>query len=130
MPIALVSLLVRDHDEAIDFFVKMLGFVLVEDAPSTGDEGQPKRWVVVRPPDAETGLLLSEANGEEQAALVGRQFANRVGFIWRVLDFEESYEQLHERGVQFVRGPRTEPYGKVAIFIDISGNKWDLIGPL
>jgi catechol 2,3-dioxygenase-like lactoylglutathione lyase family enzyme len=130
MPIALVSLLVRDHDEAIDFFVKMLGFILVEDALSTGDDGQPKRWVVVRPPDAETGLLLSEANGEEQTALVGRQFASRVGFILRVLDFEASYEQLTERGVQFVRGPRTEPYGKVAIFVDISGNKWDLIGPL
>jgi catechol 2,3-dioxygenase-like lactoylglutathione lyase family enzyme len=117
MPIALVSLLVRDYDEAIDFFVKHLGFTLVEDAPSTGDDGRPKRWVVVRPSDAETGLLLSEANG-------------RVGFILRVLDFDTSYELLTERGVQFVRGPRIEPYGKVAIFVDISGNKWDLIGPL
>lgn len=130
MPIALVSVLVRDYDQALDFFVKDLGFTLVEDAPSTGDDGRPKRWVVVRPPDAETGLLLSQASGEEQVALVGHQFAGRVGFILRVLDFDASYGQLTERGVQFVRGPRTEPYGKVAIFLDISGNKWDLIGPL
>ena len=130
MHLALVTLLVRDHDEAIDFFVKNLDFTLVEDALSTGDDGQPKRWVVVRPPDAETGLLLSEASGEDQVALVGRQFAGRVGFILRVLDFEVSYELFTSRGVEFVRGPRSEPYGQVAIFLDVAGNKWDLIGPL
>jgi catechol 2,3-dioxygenase-like lactoylglutathione lyase family enzyme len=127
--IDLVSLIVDDYDEAIDFFVNALGFTLAEDAASVGGDGRAKRWVVVRPPDSSTGLLLSQANGEEQASLVGAQFENRVGFIVRVDDFESVVTRMTEYGVVFVTEPRVEPYGKVVIFLDVAGNKWDLIGP-
>jgi catechol 2,3-dioxygenase-like lactoylglutathione lyase family enzyme len=130
MRLDLVSLIVRDYDEAIAFFVGALGFDLVEDSPSLGGDGRAKRWVVVRPPDATTGLLLSEANSEDQRSLVGAQFAGRVGFVLRVEDFDSSYFRMSDHGVVFVDGPRIEPYGKVAIFVDLAGNKWDLIGPL
>jgi predicted enzyme related to lactoylglutathione lyase len=85
--------------------------------------------VVVRPPGAETGLLLARADGAGQAAVVGRQAAGRVGFFLRVDDFEATYQRLAGAGVEFTRPPRTEPYGRVAVFTDIAGNSWDLIGP-
>jgi predicted enzyme related to lactoylglutathione lyase len=84
---------------------------------------------VVRPPGAETGLLLARADGAGQAAVVGRQAAGRVGFFLRVDDFEATYQRLTSAGVEFARPPRNEPYGRVAVFIDIAGNRWDLIGP-
>ncbi|MFN6119017.1 MAG: VOC family protein, partial [Actinomycetes bacterium] len=83
MRISQVSLIVHDHDEAIRFFVDALGFELVEDSPSATDDGRPKRWVVVRPPGAETGLLLARADGDRQAAAVGDQFGGRVGLFLR-----------------------------------------------
>ncbi len=130
MNIDLVSLIVRDYDEAIAFFVGDLGFDLVEDSPSVGGDGRAKRWVVVRPPGAVSGLLLAEANGDDQRAAVGGQFAGRVGLFLRVEDFDATFASMTERGVHFVEGPRHEPYGRIAIFQDIAGNKWDLIGPV
>ena len=127
--LSLVSLLVDDYDPAIDFFVGVLGFQLVEDSPSTTGDGRPKRWVVVRPPGGATGLLLARADGPEQRAAVGRQFAGRVGLFLTVDDFEASHRRLLEAGVRFVSAPRTEPYGTVAVFTDLAGNRWDLLGP-
>ena len=120
--------MVDDYDEAIGFFTGVLGFDLVEDSPSLTNDGRPKRWVVVRPPGAETGILLARADGQEQAAVVGNQVAGRVGFFLRVDDFDTVYERMVAAGVEFVTSPRTEPYGRVAVFRDISGNRWDLLG--
>lgn len=127
----LVALIVHDYDPAISFFVNDLGFDLVEDKPATTNDGLPKRWLVVRPPGGEyqTGILLARADGPEQSAAVGRQFASRVGFFWNVNDFRETYDRLQSRGVRFVSEPRDEVYGRVAVFLDIAGNKWDLLGP-
>jgi catechol 2,3-dioxygenase-like lactoylglutathione lyase family enzyme len=127
--LSLVALVVADYDPAIDFFVGTLGFELVEDSPAQTNDGRPKRWVVVRPPGAATGLLLARADGAEQEAVVGRQTAGRVGFFLHVDDADETCRRLSAAGVQFVRPLRTEPYGRVAVFLDIAGNKWDLIGP-
>jgi catechol 2,3-dioxygenase-like lactoylglutathione lyase family enzyme len=124
-----VALIVRDYDAAIRFFVDALGFELQEDSPSLTNDGRPKRWVVVRPPGGETGILLAQADGERQAEAVGEQFAGRVGFFLRVDDFEASYERMRRAGVEFVTEPRAEPDGRVAVFLDISGNRWDLLGP-
>ncbi|MGZ4293982.1 MAG: VOC family protein, partial [Solirubrobacteraceae bacterium] len=88
-----------------------------------------RRWVVVRPPGARTGLLLARADGEDQAQAAGRQFAGRVGLFLRVDDFRASYDQMRRAGVRFVSEPRDEPYGRVAVFFDIAGNRWDLLGP-
>jgi len=126
--VALVSLLVRDYDLAIDFFVDTLEFELVEDVPSLTNDGRPKRWVVVRPAGGITGILLARADGDEQAASVGRQHAGRVGFFLRVDDFDASYERMIRKGVRFVSIPRREPYGRVAVFLDLEGNRWDLLG--
>lgn len=129
MHLELVALVVEDYEPAIDFFVGVLGFELVEDSPSLTTDGRPKRWVVVRPPAAQTGILLARADGAEQAAAVGRQFAGRVGLFLRVEDFDAAYERMRAAGVQFVGEPRAEPYGHVAVFLDIAGNRWDLLGP-
>ena len=125
----LVALIVRDYDPAIRFFVDVLQFELVEDAPSLTNDGRPKRWVVVRPAGARTGILLARADGDEQASAVGQQFAGRVGLFLRVDDFEASYQRMVAGGVRFVKPPRTEPYGQVAVFLDLEGNRWDLLGP-
>jgi catechol 2,3-dioxygenase-like lactoylglutathione lyase family enzyme len=127
--LSLVALVVADYDPAIEFFVGTLGFELVEDSPAETNDGRPKRWVVVRPPGAATGLLLARADGPEQKAVVGAQMAGRVGFFLHVDDFEATWRRLTDAGVEFTRPPRTEPYGRVAVFRDISGNKWDLLGP-
>ena len=124
-----LALIVDDYDSAIDFFVGALGFELAEDSPSLTNDGRPKRWVVVRPPGARTGILLAQADGEEQASAVGRQFAGRVGLFLRVEDFDAAYERMRAAGVEFAGEPRAEPYGRVAVFTDIAGNRWDLLGP-
>jgi catechol 2,3-dioxygenase-like lactoylglutathione lyase family enzyme len=126
--IHLVTIVVHEYDPAIRFYVDVLGFELVEDEPSLTNDGRPKRWVVVRPPGAQTGLLLARADGERQTAIVGDQHAGRVGFFLRVDDFDAQYTRMIAAGVEFVRPPRSEPYGKVAVFLDIAGNRWDLLG--
>jgi catechol 2,3-dioxygenase-like lactoylglutathione lyase family enzyme len=126
--VELVTIVVEDYDPAIAFFVEALGFDLVEDSPALTNDGRPKRWVVVRPPGAATGLLLARAEGD-QRAVVGRQAGGRVGFFLRVDDVDEAYGRLAAAGVQFVSEPRTEPYGRVAVFLDVAGNSWDLLGP-
>jgi catechol 2,3-dioxygenase-like lactoylglutathione lyase family enzyme len=127
--VQLVAIVVHEYDPAIRFFVDVLGFELVEDSPATATDGSPKRWVVVRPPGAQTGLLLARANGERQVAVIGEQHAGRVGFFLRVEDFAAQYERMIAAGVTFVRPPRSEPYGQVAVFLDVAGNRWDLLGP-
>jgi catechol 2,3-dioxygenase-like lactoylglutathione lyase family enzyme len=124
----LVALVVREYEPAIEFFVNVLQFELVEDAPSLTNDGRPKRWVVVRPAGAVTGILLARADGEHQASVVGEQFAGRVGFFLRVDDFDAAHARMVEAGVRFVTPPRVEPYGQVAVFLDIEGNRWDLLG--
>ena len=127
--LSLVALVVKEYDPAIDFFVRILGFELVEDVPARTNDGRPKRWVVVRPPGAAGGILLARADGEEQERIVGNQFAGRVGFFLQVDDFDAGYERMVAAGVTFTMPPRTEAYGRVAVFLDIAGNKWDLLGP-
>jgi catechol 2,3-dioxygenase-like lactoylglutathione lyase family enzyme len=129
MHLGLVAVVVSEYDPAINFFVDALGFELVEDSPAVTNDGRPKRWVVVRPPGAATGLLLARADGDDQAAAVGKQAAGRVGFFLQVEDFEAAYARMADAGVRFLTAPRAEPYGQVAVFADIAGNKWDLIGP-
>jgi catechol 2,3-dioxygenase-like lactoylglutathione lyase family enzyme len=126
--LGLIALVVREYDPAISFFVDVLGFELVEDSPAQTNDGRPKRWVVVRPPGAATGLLLARADGDDQAAVIGRQAAGRVGFFLQVTDFGAAYARMVSAGVEFLTAPRTEPYGQVVVFRDIAGNKWDLIG--
>ncbi len=125
----LVAMVVREYDAAIEFFVNVLDFELVEDVPSTTNDGRPKRWVVVRPRGAQTGLLLARADGVNKEAVVGQQFAGRVGLFLRVDDFGKSYERMVAAGVRFVSEPRSEAYGDVAVFLDLEGNRWDLLGP-
>ncbi|MFC5185143.1 VOC family protein [Actinomadura harenae] len=128
MRIDLVALVVDEYDPAIEFFTGVLGFELVEDTPALTNDGRPKRWVVVRPPGGGTGLLLARADGERQKAVVGDQAAGRVGFFQWVDDFDAAYERMVAAGVRFVSEPRDEPYGRVAVFLDIAGNRWDLLG--
>jgi uncharacterized glyoxalase superfamily protein PhnB len=106
----------------------VLGCVVEEDSPSLDGDGQPKRWVVVRPPGSGAGILLAQARGDEQEDLIGRQFAGRVGLFLRVDDFYATYRHMTNHGVEFVTTPRSEPYGQVAVFKDLYGNKWDLLG--
>ncbi|WP_262847555.1 VOC family protein [Mumia quercus] len=127
MHLDLVSLIVPDYDEAIRFFVDVLGFELAEDSPSQTNDGRPKRWVVVRPAGGGTGLLLARADGERQERAVGDQFAGRVGLFLRVDDFDACVDPMRAAGVRFLSEPRTEPYGRVAVFLDLVGNRWDLL---
>ncbi|MEV6071579.1 VOC family protein [Nocardia sp. NPDC052001] len=129
MHLELTAIIVEEYDPAIEFFVGALGFDLIEDSPSRTNDGRPKRWVVVRPPGATTGILLARADGDRQHHAIGEQAAGRVGFFLRVADFAEAYRSMREAGVSFVTEPRTEPYGQVAVFLDFSGNRWDLLGP-
>ena len=107
----LVAIVFDDYDATIDFFVNTLGFELAEDSPSLTNDGRPKRWVVVRPVGAQTGILLARADDGRQATTVGEQVAGRVGFFLRVDDFRVTYDRLVAAGVEFVTPPRTEPYG-------------------
>ena len=129
MHLELFSVVVDEYDAAIEFFVDALGFDLIEDSPSATNDGRPKRWVVVRPPNAETGLLLAQADGDEQRSAVGNQHGGRVGLFLRVDDFDIAYQRMSAAGVEFLTEPRAEPYGTVVVFRDIAGNKWDLLGP-
>jgi catechol 2,3-dioxygenase-like lactoylglutathione lyase family enzyme len=126
--LALVALIVREYDPAVEFFVNVLQFELVEDVPSLTNDGRPKRWVVVRPVGGTTGILLARADGDHQESAVGAQFAGRVGMFLRVDDFDAAYARMLEAGVVFVTAPRTEAYGRIAVFVDIAGNRWDLLG--
>jgi catechol 2,3-dioxygenase-like lactoylglutathione lyase family enzyme len=126
--IDLVALVVREYQPAIDFFVNILQFELTEDAPSLTNDGRPKRWVVVRPRGGGTGLLLARADGDHQTSVVGQQFAGRVGLFLRVDNFEAMYGRMIAAGVNFLTAPRVETYGQVAVFLDIEGNRWDLLG--
>jgi catechol 2,3-dioxygenase-like lactoylglutathione lyase family enzyme len=117
-----VALLVRDYDEAIAFFVGVLGFRLVEDTAL----GNGKRWVLVSPGGG-ASVLLARAATPEQQAHVGNQTGGRVAFFLHTNDFERDHRDFSARGVRFVEGPRSEAYGKVAVFLDLYGNKWDLI---
>ena len=125
--LGLVSLVVRDYDEALSFFVGKLGFSLVED---TIVPEQSKRWVVVSPPGAsESRLLLAKASSPEQESRVGQQTGGRVFLFLHTDDFWRDYEQYTAKGVEFVRPPKEEPYGVVAVFKDLYGNLWDLLQP-
>jgi len=120
-----VALVVRDYDEAIAFYCGKLGFTLVED---TYQPSQDKRWVVVSPPGSSgTSLLLARASNDEQARFVGNQAGGRVFLFLKTDDFWRDYERLRGQGIVVVREPKTEPYGTVAVFEDLYGNRWDLI---
>jgi catechol 2,3-dioxygenase-like lactoylglutathione lyase family enzyme len=120
-----VALVVRDYDEAIEFYTKKLNFRLVED---TYQPEQDKRWVVVAPPGSEgTSLLLARASKAEQEPFVGNQTGGRVSLFLNTDDFWRDYTHLVSRGIAFVREPRSEPYGTVAVFRDLYGNLWDLL---
>lgn len=126
--IALVTLVVRDYDEAIRFYTQQLGFELLEDTPL----GPAKRWVRVAPPGAgpgACGLLLARAATAAQRRSVGRQAGGRVGLFLYTDDFWRDYQQLIARGVVFEELPREEPYGIVAVLQDLYGNRWDLLEP-
>lgn len=121
--LALVSLLVRDYDEAIDYFTRALGFVLQEDRPQ-GD----KRWVVVAPASQQgCALVLAKAATPLQQQTIGRQAGERVWLFLQTDDFERDYQHMCRHGVQFNEAPRVESYGTVVVFTDLYGNKWDLI---
>ena len=124
----LLALLVREYEPAIRFFVDILQFELIEDTPSLTNDGRPKRWVI-EDAGAQTGLLLARADGESQTDGAGQQFAGRVGLFLRVPDFDGLYQKMMNAGVRFVSEPRVESYGKVAVFLDLEGNRWDLLGP-
>jgi catechol 2,3-dioxygenase-like lactoylglutathione lyase family enzyme len=125
--LALVSLVVRDYDEAIAFYVGVLGFTLVED---TYQPAQDKRWVVVAPAGAvESRLLLARASNEDQSARVGSQTGGRVFLFLYTDNFERDFRAYKSKGVRFVREPKTEDYGTVAVFEDLYGNLWDLVEP-
>jgi catechol 2,3-dioxygenase-like lactoylglutathione lyase family enzyme len=127
--IALATVVVREYDPAIEFFVDLLGFELVTDEPAVTTDGRPKRWVVVRPPGGGTGLLLARADGADQQARVGDQTGGRVGFFLEVDDLAATHRRLVDAGVEFVRPPIEAPYGTVAVFRDVAGNQWDLFEP-
>jgi catechol 2,3-dioxygenase-like lactoylglutathione lyase family enzyme len=127
--LSLVTIVVREYDEAIRFFCDALGFALTEDGPAETNDGRPKRWVVVTPPGSQAGILLARADGHEQEAAVGNQTAGRVGFFLRVDDFNSSIDRLRTYGVTITSPPRETAYGSVAVFEDLYGNKWDLLGP-
>lgn len=129
MAIELISIIVGDYDTAIAWFTNVLGFELVEDTPSLTNDGRAKRWVVVRPPGAQTGILLAQADGDAQRAAIGGQFAGRVGMFLRVDDFEGTLARLRAASAELLTEPRDEAYGRVVVFRDLAGNKWDLLGP-
>lgn len=120
--LSLTALLVADYDPAIAFYVGQAGFDLVEDT----DMGAGKRWVVVRPPGSDAGLLLARATGE-QAARIGDQAGGRVMFFLETDDFARDHARMAAAGVRFLEAPRHEPYGSVAVWEDLYGTRWDLI---
>jgi catechol 2,3-dioxygenase-like lactoylglutathione lyase family enzyme len=125
MRIATVALVVKDYDEAIAFYVKKLGFELITDTPL--EPG--KRWVLVAPPGGGARLLLAQAGDDEETSRIGNQTGGRVGFFLETEDFAGDFARYTTLGVKFLEAPRHEPYGSVAVFEDLYGNKWDLIQP-
>lgn len=123
--IAIFTLIVPDYDAGIDFYVKRLGFELLEDTP----RGPTKRWVRVAPKGAETAILLARADGPAQEAAIGNQTGGRVGFFLQTDDFARDHAAMLANGVRFHEAPRHEAYGTVAVFEDPFGNLWDLIEP-
>ena len=122
-----VALVVRDYDEALAFYVDKLGFTVLEDSPVPE---QNKRWVVISPPGSESAtLLLARAANEEQAAVIGDQTGGRVFLFLGTDDFWRDYERLRALDIKFIREPQEQPYGTVAVFEDLYGNKWDLVQP-
>ena len=122
------ALVVRDYDEAIAYFTKTLGFVLVEDEDQ--GQGQGKRWVVVKPGGSRgASLLLARAANPEQERAIGNQTGGRVGFFLHTDDFARDHARMREAGVTFLEEPRHEPYGSVVVFQDLYGNRWDLLQP-
>jgi catechol 2,3-dioxygenase-like lactoylglutathione lyase family enzyme len=122
--ICYVAIVVKDYDEAIEYYTKVLGFNLVEDT----DMGNGKRWVLVSPPgSASTSILLAKAATEEQKKHVGNQTGGRVFLFLQTDDFRNDYKMMKERGVKFVEEPRNEYYATVVVFEDIYGNRWDLL---
>lgn len=123
--IAHIALVVRDYDEAIDFYVNTLQFELVQD---TYQPEQDKRWVVVRPRgDGTTSLLLARASTPDQEMFIGNQAGGRVFLFLQTDDFQRDYAAMVEAGISFVREPKQAAYGTVAVFKDLYGNLWDLI---
>ena len=122
-----IALVVRDYDEAIAWYVGVLGLGLVEDTALPG-EGE-KRWVVIAPAGGGTSFVLARAANDAQSARVGDQTGGRVFLFVESDDFAADYARLRDAGVRFVEGPRHEAYGEVVVFLDLYGNKWDLIGP-
>ncbi len=128
--IGYVALLVHDYDEAIAYFTQSLGFELIENSPSKDRQGSDKRWILVAPPGSTgTRILLARASNAEEAARIGNQTGGRVFLFLHTDDFWRDYNALTQRGVRFVRDPKEEEYGTVAVFEDIYGNKWDLLEP-
>ena len=122
-----VAVVVRDYDEAIAFYTGVLGFDLIEDTPLANG----KRWVLVGPAGgAGAALLLARAASPEQESRIGNQTGGRVFLFLHTDDFARDYHRLRDAGVRFAEGPRHEPFGTVAVFLDLYGNRWDLIGPL
>ncbi|MGR3433451.1 MAG: VOC family protein [Shimia sp.] len=125
MPISLVALVVPDYDAALDFYVRRVGFDLLEDT----DLGGGKRWVRVAPPGGGTALLIARAVGADQEAAIGRQTGGRVGFFLETDDLAADHARMIAAGIRFEAAPRTEPYGTVAVWRDPWGNRWDLLQP-
>ena|SRR5579872_5598326 len=123
-----IALVVRDYDEAIGFFTQSLGFTVIEDKVTKDRRGNDKRWVLVNPPGSRgTSLLLAKASTSEEASRVGNQTGGRVFLFLHTDDFFRDYHQMRAQGVKFIREPRQEAYGTVAVFEDLYGNKWDLL---
>ena len=126
--IGYVALVVRDYDEAITYFTQSLGFDLIEDSGSTDRHGEDKRWVLVAPKGSHgTRLLLARASNEEETSHIGNQTGGRVFLFLHTDDFWRDHKAMTTRGVKFLEKPREEPYGTVAVFEDLYGNKWDLL---
>ena len=126
--IGYITLVVREYDEAIAHFTQTLGFDLIEDSPSKGREGHDKRWVLIAPPSSTgTRILLAKASNIEESAHIGNQTGGRVFLFLHTDDFWRDYNAMIQRGVKFVREPKQEEYGTVAVFKDLYGNKWDLL---
>src|SRR5947209_10741941 len=122
--IALIALVVNDYDEAIKFYTEKLNFTLIDDTP----QSETKRWVLVAPPGSnECALLLAKGVGDEQRSRIGNQTGGRVFLFLKTDDFRRDYENMVAKGITFVREPKTEDYGTVAVFADLYGNLWDLV---
>ena len=126
MQLGLITLVVRDYDEAIAHYCGDMGFKLIEDTAQSPE----KRWVVVSPGEGGANLLLAKAADAKQRAAIGNQTGGRVALFLTTDDFDADYARLNQAGIEFLETPRVEPYGKVVVLRDLYGNKWDLIGPV